>query len=98
MPTYVYQVVRPDGSLDESTTFEVVQSMRDEPLTTHPESGRPVRRVILPPMVAGDYTDSATKKKLGDSNLERLGFTKYVRGDSGGMEKAFGGGPQSIKD
>ena len=28
--------------------FEVVQSMSDEPLTKHPESGKPVRRVILP--------------------------------------------------
>lgn len=98
MPTYVYQVVRADGSLDEATTFEVVQSMRDEPLSVHPETGKPVRRVILAPNVAGDHTESAMKKKLGDSNMERLGFTKYVKKDSGGYERAYGGGPSSLAD
>lgn len=91
MPTYVYQVVRSDGSLDEASTFEVVQSMRDEPLTKHPETGEPVQRVILAPNVAGDYTSTAEKKKLSDKNLERLGFTKFVKGDKG-LERAFGKG------
>ena len=44
MPTYTYQVVPGDGRSGER--FEVVQGMRDEPLTVHPRTGEPVRRVI----------------------------------------------------
>ncbi|PTM15683.1 MAG: FmdB family transcriptional regulator [Bacteroidetes bacterium] len=39
MPTYEYK--REDG-----TTFEVLQSMNDKPLTTCPTTGQPVRRMI----------------------------------------------------
>ena len=44
MPTYTYQVISSDGQYGER--FEVVQGMRDEPLTVHPRTGEPVRRVI----------------------------------------------------
>ena len=46
MPTYVYQTV-PRESGAPPSSFEVKQSMRDLPLTVHPETGEPVRRVIL---------------------------------------------------
>lgn len=39
MPTYEYK--REDG-----TTFEILQSMSDEPLKTCPTTGQPVRRMI----------------------------------------------------
>ena len=39
MPTYVYR--RPDG-----TTFEAFQKISDDALTTDPETGVPVQRVI----------------------------------------------------
>ena len=57
MPTYVYEVVNNDGSAGER--FEVVQTMSEPELTKHPESGRPVRRVFLPPMVGGRWGDVA---------------------------------------
>ena len=41
MPTYVYQ--RKDGS-----TFEQVQSIKDDALRTCPETKQPVKRVIQP--------------------------------------------------
>ena len=44
MPTYTYQVITGDDRIGER--FEVVQRMRDDPLTAHPETGEPVRRVI----------------------------------------------------
>ncbi len=44
MPTYVYETVPPAGT--EPETFEVRQSMSEAPLTHHPETGVPVRRVI----------------------------------------------------
>lgn len=39
MPTYEYK--REDGS-----TFEIIQKMNDDPLTTCPETGQKVRRII----------------------------------------------------
>ncbi|SMO84818.1 FmdB family zinc ribbon protein [Gracilimonas mengyeensis] len=39
MPTYEYK--REDG-----TTFEVIQKMSDDPLTTCPETGQKVKRII----------------------------------------------------
>ncbi len=45
MPTYEYETIpKKDGQ--EPKLFEVVQRMTDEPLTEHPETGEPVRRVI----------------------------------------------------
>ena len=94
MPTYVYAVVKPDGSLGDH--FEVVQKMSDEPLTAHPETGAPVRRVPQAPMVGGAHSSAADKKKLSDSNLDRLGFTKYQKVGDGKYEKTAGEGPKTI--
>lgn len=45
MPTYLYRTIpdRPDVPVEH---FEVRQSMMDPPLTTHPKTGEPVRRVV----------------------------------------------------
>jgi putative FmdB family regulatory protein len=61
MPIYEYR--RPDG-----TTFDVIQSFSDEPLTTDPETGVPVERVLRPPAVhfkgKGFYnTDYGTRRR-----------------------------------
>jgi putative FmdB family regulatory protein len=61
MPIYEYR--RPDGS-----TFELVQSFSDEPLTHDPDTGVPVERVLHPPAVhfkgKGFYnTDYGTRKR-----------------------------------
>ncbi|WP_457630070.1 FmdB family zinc ribbon protein [Oceanithermus sp.] len=42
MPTYVYK------GLESGEYFEVEQSIHDDPLTHHPETGEPVKRVIQP--------------------------------------------------
>jgi predicted nucleic acid-binding Zn ribbon protein len=94
MPTYVYAVVKPDGSLGEH--FEVVQKMSDAALAAHPETGEPVRRVPQAPMVNGQHSDASDKRKLSDSNLDRLGFTKYQKVGDGKYEKTAGVGPKSI--
>lgn len=93
MPVYVYEVVREDGGPGER--FEVVQSMKDEELTAHPETGEPVRRVVLAPMVGGRHSTTSEKAKLSDSSLERMGFTKYVKGEKG-YEKTAGSGPSLL--
>ncbi len=94
MPTYVYQTINDDGS--DGETFEVVQKMSDPPLTKHPQTGKPVRRVPQAPHVAGQWSDSAAKGKLGDKNLDRLGFTKYQNVGGGHFEKRAGSGPDRI--
>ena len=94
MPTYVYAVVKPDGSLGDH--FEVVQKMSDTPLSTHPETGEPVQRVPQAPMVGGAHSDAADKRKLSDANLDRMGFTKYQKVGDGKYEKTAGDGPKTI--
>ncbi len=49
MTTYVYETI-PQTPTAKPKRFEVRQSMQDAPLTQHPETGEPIRRVI-----AGGY-------------------------------------------
>ncbi len=44
MPTYVYETMAAAGEVAER--FEVRQGMTEAPLTHHPDSGVPVRRVL----------------------------------------------------
>lgn len=94
MPLYLYEVVLPDGSAGE--TIEVLQSMSDPVLTEHPETGEPVRKVFGTPNAPRTWTDSQGKSNLSDKNLERMGFTKYVKSDNGKYEKVVGAGPSKI--
>ncbi len=45
MPTYVYETI-PQKSGAKPKQLEIQQSMKDPPLTKHPETGEPVRRVM----------------------------------------------------
>ncbi|WP_269526569.1 FmdB family zinc ribbon protein [Coraliomargarita parva] len=45
MPIYVYETI-PAKAGEKPVQFELQQSMRDEALKTHPETGQPVRRLI----------------------------------------------------
>lgn len=45
MPTYTYETI-PQKPGAEPERFELRQSMMDDPLTEHPETGVPVKRVI----------------------------------------------------
>ena len=95
MPFYVYEVILEDG--EQGQQFEVMQKMSDPALTTHPTTGQPVRRVITAPNIGGDWSETRTKNRLSDKNLDRLGFTKYVRSDDGKLEKVAGKGPKDIQ-
>ena len=46
MTTYVYETI-PAEEGDFVDYFEIKQSMKDAPLTEHPETGQAIRRVIL---------------------------------------------------
>ncbi len=45
MATYTYETV-PQDKDKKPERFEVVQNMSDPPLTVHPETGEPVRRIV----------------------------------------------------
>ncbi|MEM9752445.1 MAG: zinc ribbon domain-containing protein [Planctomycetota bacterium] len=94
MPTYVYEVVTPNGEPGE--VFEVLQPMSEPALTQHPTTGAPVRRVIQPPNIAGKWSESGTKQTLSNRNLAEQGFTKYVKTGDGRYEKTAGKGPREI--
>ena len=74
-------------------TFEVVQSIKADALTKHPETGQPVRRAIVAPTLG--LATSRAKARMSNKNLERLGFTKYERKGSGYME--LGKNKRSVK-
>ncbi|HXJ61090.1 MAG TPA: zinc ribbon domain-containing protein [Verrucomicrobiae bacterium] len=46
MATYVYETI-PKDPKQKPRRFEVQQKMSDAPLTVDPETGEPVRRVII---------------------------------------------------
>lgn len=95
MPTYVYEVLDASGQ-GTGECFEVVQSMRDEPLKAHPETGQPVRRVPQAPVIAGKWSDMKSKSALSNKRLGELGMTKYEKRGDGYYEKTAGSGPSTL--
>ncbi|MEX2174862.1 MAG: FmdB family transcriptional regulator [Pirellulaceae bacterium] len=95
MPLYQYEVITADDSPGEQ--FELFQRMAEEPLTMHPETGQPIRRVLSAPAVGGKWSEAAMGKNMADDKkLDRLGFTKYVKSGDGIYEKRAGKGPDVI--
>ena len=94
MPIYEYVTINEDGS--EGEHFEVLQSMKEDALKKHPETGEPVKRIISAPSLSLKHSEASDKSKLSDKNLDRLGFTKYQKSDEGTWEKRAGKGPDSI--
>lgn len=80
MPIYEYK--RPDGS-----TFEVVQSFSDDPLTHDPDTGAPVERVLHAPALhfkgKGFYnTDYGTRKRQRENAAEASSEDSSAKKDS----------------
>ncbi|MCS7021965.1 MAG: FmdB family transcriptional regulator [Gemmataceae bacterium] len=95
MPLYLYEVIREDGSGGEQ--LEIFQKMSDPPLTHHPETGQPIRRVYAEPNAPRTWTDLHARAAVSDKNLASKGFTKYVKTDKGTYEKVVGEGPKQLK-
>jgi predicted nucleic acid-binding Zn ribbon protein len=94
VPIYVYEVILEDGTTGE--TFEFLQQMADPPLTHHPDSGLPLRKVVSKPAIAGRWSDLKAQSNLSDKKLDAKGFTKYVKMGDGVYEKRAGQGPDVI--
>ena len=96
MPTYVYEILDNSGK-PTGTTFEWFQSMKDAPFKKHPETKEPCRRAIVSPNIAGKWSDIKGKGTMSNSNLERMGFTKYERKGDRYMERTAGKfGPKTL--
>lgn len=93
MPLYEYAVVNKDGSHGE--VFEVLQRIGEPPLDTHPETGQSVVRLISAASVPRPG-GGPLKGDLSNRNLEKMGFTKYQKTDTGKYEKVVGDGPSLI--
>ncbi|MBB5235707.1 FmdB family zinc ribbon protein [Deinococcus budaensis] len=64
MPTYVYK------NIETGETYEFKQSMRDDALTVHPETGAPIKRVLSQPGIAfrgsGFYVTDSRPRGAGE--------------------------------
>lgn len=96
MPIYVYETLPGEGR--EPISFEVTQRMSDPELTEHPETGEPVRRVIMAPALSLKHSSSRERNVLSDENLSRHGFSRYERTAKGSYERTAGvKGPRHIR-
>lgn len=86
MPVYEYRAKDPENASCYRCRdgFDQFQSMKDEPLKTCPECGKPVERLISLPNVS---TAQSTKSMLSDKNLKAKGFTKLVNEGGGKFRK-----------
>ena len=84
MPVYEYEHGGDGCSLGKR--FEYSQTMNSEKLTSCPECGAPVSRVI-------SLFSVSTPK--GNSDLKNLGFAKLVRRDDGVYENVTATGKES---
>jgi putative FmdB family regulatory protein len=86
MPIYEYR--RPDGS-----TFEMQQSFSDDTLTTDPDTGVPVERVLHAPAVhfkgKGFYnTDYGTRKRQRENAASADTSSSSSSGDSSSSDSS----------
>lgn len=72
MPIYKYITIEPDGS--EGDLFEVEQSANSDPIKTHPENGKPVKRVFEAANINIDYTPGREKSLADVTRIKKAGF------------------------
>ena len=75
MPVYEYEHTQESCPL--GTTFEVQQSIHDNPLTCCPECGHAIKKLI-------SHSNISTPRT--NAELKDLGFTKLVKRDNGVYE------------
>ena len=75
MATYVYETLARTAKGAPMRRFEHVQSMKDAPLTTDPETGLPVDRVIM-----GGYGTITGKRGYGSAIAPRPASSEHPPG------------------
>ena len=81
MPIYQYEVLNGDVPAE---FFEVEQRMDDEPLTKHPLTKEPVKRILLSASLSLKHTSQNEVNSLSADNLNKNGFSSYERDSSSG--------------
>lgn len=77
--------------------LEVIQSLREPPLTHHPVSGRPVRRIITGVTLCLRHAHGQMQNSLSRENLERHGFSRYEKTGPGSYIRTAGrDGPEGL--
>ena len=96
MPIYSYEVLNGKGK--ETEVIEVEQSSNDPPLTSHPITGQPLKRIISSPSLTLRHSSIKEKKLLSEENLIQKGFMKYQKNkDTKRFERIIGNnGPERI--
>ena len=90
MPVYLYEIV---NGQKPSQKFEIQQNFSDPPLTHHPISKEPVRRVVSVCQLSLKHTDRHEQQVLSDKNIANHGFTKFEKcDDKGNFVKVAGEG------
>lgn len=88
----IYQYIGEDIGCDTCRNgIEVLQKISDPPLTTCPECGVAVHRIVSAPNVV-----SGGAHRLQESHIGKHGFTQYRRAGKGVYEKTTGKGPDFI--
>lgn len=96
MPIYIYETMRQPP--EENERFERIQRVSDEPLTEHPDTGEPVRRVIAAPAALTNSPSRRESTLLSDRNVADKGFTRYEKVGDGKYERTAGtGGPKTLQ-
>lgn len=79
--------------------LEIERAMGAPDPKVHPDTGESIVRLYTAPHLGTRYTGGRTKRLLDNENIERKGFTKYVRDKlTGDYYKEVGvHGPDLIK-
>lgn len=85
VPTYVYETI-PTDDATKPVVFEVQQKLADPPLTQHPDTGEPVRRVLTAPFLGGMSGKSDAAREVCDEPAAGCGMGAC------GMGGCMGGG------
>ena len=84
MPVYEYEHTK--GACKLGKTFDIVQSIKDEPLNVCTECGQPVTKLI---------SLASVSVQRSNAELRDLGFTKLVKRDDGVYENVTRRGGES---
>ena len=81
MPIYTYVAILKNGR--EGKPFEIRQKISDPPLSRHPKTGKPVRRVLLPFNSPKGRYDKAVKQLAAEDSKSM----KTIKAKSAGRRR-----------
>jgi putative FmdB family regulatory protein len=89
----IYEYLGEGGCPHCTGRFELIRRASEPDLAGCPACGGPIRRILSAPHVVG-----GDAHRLGESHLDRHGFTQYRKIGKGVYEKTAGKGPDILKD